>query len=171
MLVRTAASIKSECAILLLVALLVSCSTASGILPQEKEEEIPDEANLVIVRSSESPESITEAYETQLEEDDFTFAHRGDRSLETHPKSVGDRTLLKVEAEAQPTSEGSELLIRGYWGRPSTGAAGALAGVDEDAGTAEKRAFWVEKGAWGRAFAFLVLTADDLPGEMDYQEE
>lgn len=162
--------IKKELGSLLIAVLLVGCATSSGILPKKQQKAIPSEANLVIISSSASPDSITEAYETQLEENGFSFADREDRSLETHPKSVGEQTYLKVKAEARSTSEGSELLLRGMWGRPAT-AAGALVAKDEGSVTADKRAFWVKKGAPGRAFAFLVLTANDLPGEIEYKEE
>lgn len=163
-------SLKKEFALFFIAALLAGCATTSGILPKEQKEAIPSEANLVIVHSSVSPDSITEAYETKLEEEGFSFAHRGDRSLETHSESIGEQTHLKVEAEARSTSEGSELLLRGMWGRPST-AVGALAAKDGGTVTADKRAYWVERGSPGRAFAFLVLTANDLPGELEYKEE
>lgn len=151
--------------------LLAICLTCIGCavtvdLPQEKIDQIPDNANRVDVYTDDMMGDTFEKVKVFLTENGFTIKDENALShrLETDLKEAGQRTKFGVTLRVAPIDNGSKIEAIGTWSSDVEEATFASASQGT---TSEDMDFW--QAVWGGssrsnyAYSQLVLLFDQYP--------
>jgi hypothetical protein len=150
----------------ILLLVWAGCAASAPPLPAELAAAIPEGANTVELRTSESADDLYEKAKRLLLDRGFAFTHEDDRTwrVDTDAQELGGRTPVRITLRVSPLGSGSQLEAIAHWSSDTSDAAmsGAGPGVS---GTIQSwhRAAWGENQQSSGAFGQLALLMDSLP--------
>lgn len=146
----------------LLIAL--SCVSTSNI-PTEISYEIPDNANVIQLYSSDSPSDFYRTIYRSLASKGFSFAQENADmgTFSTEFKDIGQGTVLKINAFIEESDNGSIAKLRGSWGVTASMGAGITAATGSSlGGTSAEEANWGKSGRYKVAFGEMAVIANKI---------
>lgn len=143
---------------LLAVLFFAGCSIKTT-LSEDLAADIPDGANTVFVKSTESADTLYARTKRMLMEMEFTFREENDisRRIVTNPKRLGQNTGIAITLRTTTVPGGAEVEALGQWStnveEGNMGTVGIeISGQDED----WYRATWMKSARDSYAFGEMV---------------
>jgi len=150
--------------ILFVLLMVISCVSTSYI-PTEVSSEIPDNANVIQIYSSDSPTDFYRTIYRSLASQGFSFSQENEDlgTFSTEFKDIGQGTVLKIYAYIEESGNGSIAKLRGSWGVTASMGAGITAATGSSlAGTSAEEANWGKSGRYKISFGEMAVIANKI---------